>query len=84
MDADEDRGAVGLLSLDALDVDAELFPVALDHLADLLALVVTADDLHLVVLADGHGAHAVLLSEILQEKRDECRKRGANNEVGIS
>ena len=68
VDADEDGGSVGLLPLDALDVHAELLPVALHHLADLLALVVAADHLHLVVLADGHRAHAVLLFEILREE----------------
>ena len=72
VDADEDGRAVGLLPLDALDVDTELLPVALHHLADLLALVVAAHHLHLVVLADGHRAHAVLLFEVLQEERDEC------------
>ena len=35
MDSDVDGGAVGLLSLDPLDVDPELAPVALDNLADL-------------------------------------------------
>ena len=35
MDSDVDGGAVGLLSLDSLDVDPELAPVALDNLADL-------------------------------------------------
>ena len=35
MDADVDGGAVGLLPLDALDVNAELLAVTLDDLADL-------------------------------------------------
>ena len=35
MDADIDGGAVGLLSLDPLDVDPELATVALNHLANL-------------------------------------------------
>ena len=35
MDAHIDGGTVGLLALDALDVDAELLTVALHHLADL-------------------------------------------------
>ncbi len=35
VDADVDGGAVGLLSLDPLDVNAELLAVALDDLADL-------------------------------------------------
>ena len=35
MDADVGGGAVGLLALDALNVDPELRPVALDNLANL-------------------------------------------------
>ena len=35
MDANIDGGAIGLLSLDPLDVDPELAPVALHDLADL-------------------------------------------------
>merc|ERR1719516_406981 len=60
VDTDIDGGAVGLLPLDPLDVDPELAPVALDNLAALLSLEVTADHLDLVVLADGHAAHSVL------------------------
>ena len=67
MDTDVDGGTVGLLALDALDVDAELFTVALNDLADLLAFVVTANNLDLVVFADGHGPYAVLLTELLGE-----------------
>ena len=73
VDADEDGCAVGLLPLDALDVHAELLSVALHHLADLLALVVAAHHLHLVVLADRHRAHAVLLAKVLQDEKFECR-----------
>lgn len=60
-----DGSSVGLLSLDPLDVDAELLPVALDDLSDLLAFVVAADHLDLVVLADGHGADSVLGLQLL-------------------
>ena len=56
-----------LFSLDPFDVDDELLPVALDNLADLLSLVLTADDLNLVVLANGHGLDAVLLPQLLVE-----------------
>ena len=35
MDTNVDGGSVGLLSLDPLDVDPKLAPVALDNLADL-------------------------------------------------
>ena len=47
VDGHVDRCAVGLLTLDALDVDAVLLTVHLNDLADLLALVVAAHDLHL-------------------------------------
>ena len=71
VDADEDGCAVGLLPLDALDVHAELLSVALHDLADLLSLVVAANHLHLVVLADRHRTHAVLLTKVLQNERCE-------------
>ena len=45
VDTDIDGGSVGLLSLDPLNVDPELLPVALDYLAHLLSLVVTSDNL---------------------------------------
>merc|ERR1719400_2633106 len=57
MDANVDGGAIGLLSLDPLDVDSELLPVALDDLAHLLTLVVTSHHLNLIVLPDEHGPH---------------------------
>lgn len=40
-----DCGSVGLLPLHTLDVDDVLFPVDLDHFADLLAFVVSTDHL---------------------------------------
>ena len=70
VDADEDGGSVGLLPLDALDVHAELLPVALHNLADLLALVVAADHLHLVVLLDALDEHAELLPVALHRLAD--------------
>ncbi len=35
VDSNVDGGSIGLLTLDPLDVDSQLGPVALDHLADL-------------------------------------------------
>lgn len=67
MDAHVDVGAVGVLALDLLDVDDELFAVGLDHLAHLVALEVAADHLDLIVAADGHGTHIVLLAQLLGE-----------------
>lgn len=45
VDADVDRGSVGLLSLHTLDVDDVLLPVDLHHFANLLAFVVSTDNL---------------------------------------
>lgn len=45
VDADVDVGAVGLLSLYSLNVHNELLSVHLHNLADLVAFVVSADDL---------------------------------------
>ena len=39
VDADKDGGAGGLLPLDVLDVDAELIPVALHHLVNLMNFI---------------------------------------------
>lgn len=46
VDADVHGGAVGLLSLHALNVDDVLLPVDLHYLANLLAFVVSTDNLH--------------------------------------
>lgn len=45
VDADMDCGSVGLLSLHTLDVDDVLLPVDLHHFANLLAFVVSTDNL---------------------------------------
>lgn len=54
--ARQGQRTVDLLARDALNVDHPLLAVDLHHLA-LAALVGAAHDGHLVVLADGHGAH---------------------------
>merc|ERR1719309_1633540 len=54
-----------LLSLDPLDVDPELAPVALDYFAYLLSFEVTSHHHDLIVLADGHASHTVLLLQLL-------------------
>ena len=64
VDADRDGRAVGLLALDALDVDDPLLAVDGRHLA-LAALERAAHDLHLVVLADRHGLDLSLAFMIL-------------------
>lgn len=46
VDADVHGGAVGLLSLHALNVDDVLLPVDLHYLANLLTFVVATDNLH--------------------------------------
>lgn len=63
-----DCGSVGLLSLNTLDVDDVLLPVDLHNFADLLAFVVSADNLDFVIFADGHGPHIVLLAELLGQR----------------
>lgn len=45
VDANMDCGSIGLLSLNTLDVDDVLLPVDLHHFADLLAFVVSTDNL---------------------------------------
>lgn len=65
MNSDINRGAISFLSLDTLDVKDVLLSVALNDLADLLALVVATHDLHLVVLSYGHASHAILGSQLL-------------------
>jgi hypothetical protein len=55
VEADVDGGTVSLLALDSLNVDCELLAVDLHDLADLLAFEVSAQNLDLVVLTDGHG-----------------------------
>lgn len=45
VDANMDCGSIGLLSLDTLNVDDVLLPVDLHHFANLLAFVVSADNL---------------------------------------
>lgn len=45
VDTDRGGGAVGLVTLDALDVDNELLTVRLDDLANGVALVVSSDNL---------------------------------------
>merc|ERR1719151_375220 len=67
VDSNVDGGAIGLLPLDPLNVDSELFPVALDNLAHLLTLVVASDDLHFIVLPDRHGPDSVLGPQLLGE-----------------
>jgi len=83
VDANVGGGTVGLLPLDTLNVDPrkvdytpilietndspELGPVALEDLANLLALVVASHHLHLVVLPHGHGADAILGPQLLGE-----------------
>ena len=83
VDANVSGGTVGLLPLDTLNVDPrkvdytpiliqtndspELGPVALEDLANLLALVVASHHLHLVVLPHWHGADAILGPQLLGE-----------------
>ena len=55
---------VGLVPRDALHMDAELLAVHLSDLS-LTVMVVSPDDDHLVVAADRHCPHVVLVAELL-------------------
>jgi hypothetical protein len=68
VNANLDRLAVGLLARDLLDVNDVLAAVDGNHFA-LNVLEGAADDANLVVLAHGHRAHTVLLSQLLRQAR---------------
>ena len=68
VDADGDDRAVRLLAGDLVDVDDPLLAVHLGDLA-LTALRGAAHDDHLVVLADRHARHVVLLAQLLRQAR---------------
>ena len=63
-----DSCAISLLSLDAFDVDDLLLPVHLDHLANLLAFVVSANNLNFVILPNGHRPNVILLSQLFRKR----------------
>lgn len=85
MDVDGDGGAAGLFLGDLVDLDGELESVDLADLA-LTALVRTADDLNLVLLADGQRAHLVLLSQGGREgsRHDDASDGGGSSEVSLA
>jgi len=85
VDTDGDGGTVGLLAVDALDVNDPLATVDLDDLA-LTALEGTANDHDLIILADGDGTGAVLLPELLGEgsAHDLTAKIRGSRKVGLS
>ena len=64
MDGDGYGLPVGLVPRDALHMDAELLAVHLSDLS-LTVMVVSPDDDHLVVAADRHCPHVVLVAELL-------------------
>ena len=53
VNADGDRGSIGLVPLDTVDVDNPLFTVDLGNLS-LATLVFSADDPNFVILSDGY------------------------------
>merc|ERR1719516_531903 len=67
MNANISSGSISLLSLNPLNVDPELAPVALNQLPNLLALEVTAHNLNLIILPDWHAPHVVLGPQLLRE-----------------
>merc|ERR1719431_1548822 len=62
-----DSGTIRLFSLDPLNVDPELGTIALNNLANLLPLVVTSNNLNLVIFPDWHAPDPVLGAELLGE-----------------
>lgn len=56
VDTDRDRGTIGLLAVDALNVDNPLAAIDLDDLA-LATLVGATNDQNFVILADRDGAN---------------------------
>lgn len=74
VDAEGDALAVGLLAVDALNVDDVLETVHRGDLA-LTALVGTADDGDLVVLADGDAADLQILCQYKQTSERGFRRR---------
>jgi len=60
-------GAVGLVTMDTVDVDHPLLPVDLGNLA-LSSLVLSPHNQDLVVLADREGAHIVLSAQVLGQR----------------
>jgi hypothetical protein len=70
VETDIHAGTVGLLSLDALNVDGELFTVDLDNFADLLPLEVTTENLDFVILVDGHGPNSIFCSDFFDRGED--------------
>lgn len=69
VNAHVDSCAISLLALHPFNVDDVFLSIHLDYLANLLTFVVSSNHLDLVVLADGHGADVVLLSQLLGEWR---------------
>ncbi|GAO51632.1 hypothetical protein G7K_5728-t1 [Saitoella complicata NRRL Y-17804] len=79
------RSTVDLLTDDTLDLNDPLAAVDGGDLA-LLALLGTTDNEDLVVLADGHGADTVLLTELLGEgsRHEGAADGGGSGEVGLA
>jgi len=67
VNADRDSGAVGLLALNALDVNNVFLSVDLSDFASLLSLVMAPGDDDFIVLSYGHASDIVLGPQILGE-----------------
>ena len=85
VEGDEDGLSVLFVSLDFIDVDAPSLSVDLDDLSSFL-LVLADGDSDFVVLPDGEGSDAVLLSEFLGQSagHDLSSDRGGGGEVSQS
>jgi hypothetical protein len=85
VDGDLSLLTVGLLLYDFLNVNASASAVDGLDLA-LTTLLGASQDLDLVTLADGHGAHAVLVFEVLGEvgAHHDSADAAGSGEVGLS
>lgn len=59
---------ISLFPLHPLNVGDVSLPVHLDHVANLLAFVVTLDNLSFIILSTGHRSNTVLLSQLFGKR----------------
>jgi hypothetical protein len=59
--------AISLFSLDLFDVDDVILPEHLGHFANLLAFVVSSNNLHFIILSNVHRPNILLVSALWKE-----------------
>ena len=84
VDADRDGGTVGLLAVNALNVDDPLATVDLDNLA-LTALVGAANNQNLIILADGDGTDLLIVTtnHTVRYTVSHCRSTGRKKSISL-